>query len=107
MGEGATVWKGEAFDCAVTDNEILLLHDANPSSTHIGICNSGTITAGIIQVQDNIYTSQLTVNVSTELNGTDITCIYDNGELNVIGSLPLTVTMGNHVAIIIYNYNNQ
>ena len=41
VGEGAMIWKGTAFECAGTDNEIVLLHVHN-ATTQLQ-CNNGAI----------------------------------------------------------------
>ena len=89
LGEGATLWKGSAFNCPDTDNEIVLLHSIN--SIEQRVCNNGAIIGRIVHVKGNIYTSQLTVNISSEVPDSDITCAYDSGEeINVIGSMNIT-----------------
>ena len=89
LGEGATLWKGGAFNCPETDNEIVLLHSIN--STVQRDCNDGEITGRVIHTKSNNYTSQLTVNLSSKVTDSDITCAYDSGEeIIVIGSLNIT-----------------
>ena len=40
---GATVWKGSAFDCARSDNEVVLLHSPIESNEHkLRTCNNGS-----------------------------------------------------------------
>ena len=96
VGEGATIWKGTAFDCTGTDNEIVLLH-ASSSSSPLQ-CNDGAIQGRIVRTINNTYTSQLTVAVTNELLGRSINCIHDSISSDstiIIGSTPLTITTGN------------
>ena len=75
---GATVWKGSAFDCARSDNEVVLLHSRIESNEHTRrTCNNGSIIGETIQVVGNCYTSQLHVTVSPDLIGEGIECISD------------------------------
>ena len=92
-GEGATIWNGTAFDCLVTNNEIVLLHSANSTSQRE--CNNGAVTGRLIHADSNSYTSQLTVRVSSEMIGRSISCIHDSGgATNVVGSSLLNITTG-------------
>ena len=53
---GATVWKGSIFDCARSDNEVVLLHrHIEPrSNEHTRrTCNNGSIIGETIQVVGN------------------------------------------------------
>ena len=83
FGGAATVWGGSAFNCPGTNNEIVLLHNAD--STVQGSCSDSKIVASIIRVDNNssAYTSQLTLisnNVSTTtISGQNVTCSYDSG----------------------------
>ena len=105
-GGAATVWKGSAFDCPERGNEITLFHNNNST---VGVCNDGEITARIIRVENDIYTTQLTVNVSSELDGQNITCANDTGtELSEVGSLVVNTADGmiiviNLVAIVVHH----
>ena len=50
----------------------------------------------IIRTEDNLYVSQLTVSVSDEMIGLNISCFHDiRGTQNLIGSSLLTLTTGN------------
>ena len=93
LGEGATFWKGTAFDCLVTNNEIILFHSINSTSQRE--CNNGAVTGHLIHADNNLYTSQLTVRVSSEMIGRSISCIHDSGgATNAIGSSLLNITTG-------------
>ena len=53
LGEGATFWKGTAFDCLVTNNEIILFHSINSTSQRE--CNNGAVTGRLIHADNNFY----------------------------------------------------
>ena len=92
---GATIWKGSAFDCIHSGNEIALIHSSFGSQTNIesssvaaGECNNGSIHAHIVQVEGNYYTSQLNITVTANMIGKTIECVHDNTSTeNVIGTL--------------------
>ena len=91
----ATVWKGTAVNCQSADNEIILLHNTNFTSLRAETCNSGAITGQAIRVENGTYTSQLTVTVSAEMNGSTIVCAHDTGvDTPEIGSTLLIITKG-------------
>ena len=73
--EGATVWTGTALDCL--SDEIVLLHQGSIYAFS-RYCNNGTIMAQSLSVQDNLYTSQLSVTVTYDVAGKMIMCIYTN-----------------------------
>ena len=53
------------------------------------------ITSRIIRVEGNSYTSHLTVNVSRDMIGQNITCAYDNGsDTREIGSITVNTESG-------------
>ena len=90
-GSGAIVWKGTAFDCSSSSNEITLFQ----SSSDAIICNNGVISGRIIRAENNISVSQLTVSVSAKMISINISCYHDNGgNQNLIGSSLLILTTG-------------
>ena len=93
-GVGSTIWRGEAFDCPETNNKIQLL----PGIDSTLQCNDGEILARPIHPQpsESLYTSQLTVRVGPDTNGTTIECLHDDGAGNIteVGSTALTMTTG-------------
>ena len=98
---GATVWQGTAFDCL--SNEITLLHSRFTSlnSETFGVCNNGAIVAKSIEVENNCYTSQLTINkLSVDMIGENIVCIYDGTITNEIGSTFITATTGTVIILL-------
>ena len=93
---GATVWKGSIFDCARSDNEVVLLHGRiEPwSNEHTRrTCNNGSIIGETIQVVGNYYTSRLQVTESPDMIGEGIECISDDGTVMVVGSSIITTTI--------------
>ena len=79
VGGGTTEWQGaEVFDCPDFSNEILLRHN-NFGSTVMGECNAGAIVGRSLRVEDNCYTSQLSVVYSESLNGRNVICAHDDG----------------------------
>ena len=71
------MWTGSAFSSSCDSNEIILLHNRFPKGT-TGVCNNGAIVARSIGVGDNRYTSQLTVNVTSELNNKTAICLVNS-----------------------------
>ena len=90
-GGGAIVWRGTAFECSSSSNEIVLLQ----SSPDAQVCNDGAITGHIIRAENSTYVSQLTVSLSAGMIGTNISCYHDSGATqNLIGSSILALTRG-------------
>lgn len=87
-----TIWRGSAFNCASSNNEIYLLESRFDSAT----CNNGMITGSVAQNDEasRFYTSQLSVTVSSDLNGKNVSCAQDNGSTTEIGSTILHITTG-------------
>ena len=69
--DGLTIWTGTAFECSFS-NELVLLHSRFTSAS--GLCNNGDIVARGVSVEDNNYTSQLNVTVTSETAGKTIEC---------------------------------
>jgi hypothetical protein len=94
-GSGATVWRGSAFNCDDTGNEIILLYSRFGTAE---VCNDGAIIGRIISVENDTYVSQLTVVVSAKMTGKSINCFHDGpagAPEELIGSSVLTLTTGN------------
>ena len=94
---------GSAFNCAESDNEILLLHQRFRLDGAFGTYNNGTIVTQSIRVQNGSYTSQLSVNVSDDVIGKTIECAYDsyiNGTAigNTVGSFTVPLITGMLIA---------
>ena len=108
IGSGATVWKGTAFDCSLTSNEFVILHYINYTSQKSQTCNNGAIIGRVARAEADSYTSQITVQINDELNGTTIVCAHDNGTDSVeIGSAILNIPTGtaaNALTLAVRNY---
>ena len=95
---GFTVWTGTAFDCS--RYEIILIHHSLFTRA-FGVCNNGGIVAQGIAVEGNNYTSQLHVNVTADLSGKTVECLYDNGvSENQIAVFTINDPEGNAFTII-------
>ena len=94
-GSGVTVWRGSAFNCPATGNEIHILHGSSRSGIEAS-CNGGAILGRVIRAENNTYISQLTVSVSAEMIGMNISCFHDrpSGAAELIGSSILTLSRG-------------
>ena len=109
-GNGVTKWQGDAFNCPHIGNQIRLRHEkfSEPDGTSVQ-CNRGEIVGQSLRVEGSNYSSrnyssQLTVHVTYELNGTTAECVYENlvtNEESVIGQTQLTLTTG-----MLMNSNN-
>jgi hypothetical protein len=73
-GKG-TIWRGSAFDCASSGNEIVLFNSSVGDET----CNNEKITGQVIKREGDNFTSQLNVILSSNLMGQTIECVSDNG----------------------------
>ena len=95
FGGGFTVWRGSAFNCPLSLNEILLSHSNFEDGT-IRTCNNGAITGRSVGVMNNFYTSRLVISFTRELDGMTIECIHEDGSTTamVIGSSMLSTTTG-------------
>ena len=79
-GGGTTLWRGSAFDCSSTSNEIRLRHSTFASSGTMGTCNNEAMRARSIGLTNgDCYTSELSVTVSTTFNDETIECAYNSG----------------------------
>ena len=93
------MWQGaEVFDCPDFSNEIVLRH-LNFGSSVMGECNAGAIVGRSLRVEDNCYTSQLSVVYNERLNGKNVTCAHDSG-ITISLRLSLTITH-NMIGIIL------
>ena len=71
---GSTIWRGSAFSCSGSlPNRISLQHSGYASRS--GTSDTcGDLSGTSVGVNDNNYTSRLTVTANTGLNGTMINC---------------------------------
>ena len=89
---GAMIWKGTAFDCSLTNNELAIFHTINFTSQRPLPCNNGAIVGRAVKAENDSYKSQITIQVSDELNGTTVVCAHDNGTLSTeIGSAIIAI----------------
>ena len=98
VGNGVTVWKGIAFaDCSSIKNELIIFHSTSDTIEMSECCNNGAIVGCDIRAENGSYTSQITIRVSDELNGTTVVCAHDNGTNTIeIGSAILNITAGSY-----------
>ena len=92
---GATVWRGTALNCTMSDHEIVLLHSRFESDTGtLRMCSNGAIVGRSLRVENNGgYISQLNVTVSSDMIGESIECAHDHdGATDMIRSSTLTAT---------------
>ena len=76
VGRGITVWKGTAFDCPLSSNEIQLRHTQFLGS--IRICNDGDISGyAVAMLPPDCFLSRLIVLITMELNGRTVICRHD------------------------------
>ena len=104
FGSGATIWKGTAFDCSETNNELTIFHSININSTseRPKTCNNGAITVHAIGADNDSYTSRITVQISDELNGTTVVCAHDNGTDTIeVGSAVLSIITGTATSVFL------
>ena len=93
IGYGATIWKGSAFDCHSSTNEIVILpsDSVNRSIT----CNNEAIVGRFVRRENDSYVFQLSVNVSSEMIGRNISCYHDVGRDTIeIGTSQLEISAG-------------
>ena len=77
-----TVWRGTAFDCENSNDEIVLLHSRFFNGTG-GICNNGTIVGQDIRIDnDTYYVSQLSVSVTSDIVGKTVECVHESYQNN-------------------------
>ena len=87
---GSSVWRGTAFNCPSSGNEISLRHSLfNTSGGASGTCTGGALTAESVGVVDNCYTSRLMVTVSPALNGTTVECTLSS--VRVMGNSTILI----------------
>lgn len=105
VGSGKTVWKGSAFDCPDKNDTVNLVHSqfSTENARASGTCNNGMIVGYGIKVEDDCFTSQLNVTVTSDLDGKDIICVHDNGSSElVIGNVTIDV-----ISDTLLNFNNM
>ena len=94
MRGAVTIWTGSAFDCPASNNEIYVLPSRNRFLS-IGVCSNGAIVANVISVEENIYTSQVNVTVTSEIVGKTIECYhYDGLLISILNNFSVIDTTG-------------
>ena len=99
VGALFTVWRGTVISAGC---EVTLFHSEfdDPGAAR-AVCNSGAVVGYNIGVENNCYTSNLDVLVSSGLNGRTVECIMDDGVTNtLIDTATLSITTSKTV---IYN----
>ena len=95
IGDGATIWSGTAFDRCSSDT-IALRHSQfinQPGYSISQNCgDNGPVISRAVSVVNDSYTSQLIVNVSQSLIGTNVDCGSDIG--SHVGTKQILVTTG-------------
>ena len=108
-GGGFTVWRGSAFDCQSSRNEIILPHSTFLSSSGQS-CNGskGAIVVDAISDEsDNCFTSQLTLHVNSDTNETRIDCFHVIGNENLIGINTIMIS-GEEIDVLqAHHYRNK
>ena len=72
----STIWQGTAFNCSDIGNEIFLAHSRYGMNLILR-CSNGALVGEGIGNNGNDYTSQLSVIVNSDLNGTTIECVIN------------------------------
>ena len=79
FGDGATIWQGTALQQCAGQRIILRHSQFEPGYNINQTCGSGGPVVGrAVSAVNGSYTSQLTINVSQQLNGSTIECANDN-----------------------------
>ena len=101
---GSSVWRGTAFNCPTSSNEIFLRHSLFNTSGATDTCTGGAITAESVGVVDNCFTSRLMVTVSPGLNETTVECTLSgvsvgSRTLLLAGTGKLSLLFGNTLVV--------
>lgn len=102
VGALFTVWRGTV----ISGCEITLFHSefGIPRATS-AVCNNGAVVGYNIGVENNCYTSNLDVLVSSGLNGRTVECIMDDGVTNtLIDTATLSITTSKSIEMVIIHY---
>ena len=103
MGGLATIWTGSVISklCEDSSGGILLLHSRFELDIRLNnsiTCSNGTLVVESISIDNNSYTSHLTVTVSSDsILGDSIVCAHShNGTTHVIGNGTIELQTGEH-----------
>ena len=103
-GSITTIWSGTAFDQCSSDT-IVLRHNQFDQPEYSQNCGGSESIIGraVSVVNNDSYTSQLVVNVSEGLNGTNVECSSSNGShiMHNIGTKQILLTTGTYNYFII------
>lgn len=100
----STTWKGTAFNCPGSGNEIVLRHSQFTAPGGVNVsCNNGNIRGLSVDMEDNqCCTSQLNVTYGPALLGDTIMCVHNTGTSDMdIGESTIGVRTGNTLLAII------
>lgn len=99
VGPGTTIWEGTVFRCA--GGSVLLSHSQFLSGT-TDVCNNGRIVGHSLSVIDNnCYTSQLSITTDVTMDGESVQCVHNNRERDItIGTRIIDIIIGIRVTII-------
>ena len=91
-GGSSTVWRGSFFNCPSENNEIAFHHSQFiVGATETCTKFNGSIVGQSLSSDNGHFTSQLTVRVSPDIIGHNITCEHDNGSsILPIGSVKMS-----------------
>ena len=99
MGGFVTTWRGSAINqyCEDSGGQILLLHSRFGSGSNYFItCSNGTIMGQSVRIENNTYTSRLTITtVSSNILGDTVECAHSqNGMIHIIGNTTIELHTG-------------
>ena len=92
MGGFATIWTGSVISklCEDSSGGILLLHSRFELDIRLNnsiTCSKDTLVVKSVSIDNNTYTSHLTVTVSSDILGDTVICAHShNGTTHVIGN---------------------
>lgn len=93
VGRNLTIWSGTVFMPGC--EEIILHHNQYEDHPEYRSCNDGAIVGQSIEVLNNSYRSNLTISVTSRLEGRTVICsAADKSNITIIGSTTLLITRG-------------
>ena len=97
VGDGITTWDGTVFDQITACDSLSLPHNQFSTPGFSRFCPDNSVLARPLSIVDNCYNSQLTLNISVDLNGSTIVCEHDSlsgGPATPVGTYPIVLTTG-------------
>ena len=77
VGAIFTVWRGSVISAGC---EITLIHSEFTTGNGArAVCNNGDVVGQSVDVLNDCYTSQLSIEVNSGVNGSTVECIRDDG----------------------------